>query len=161
MGGLMASAAGALSNCAAARGCGAAVERWVGVSAAGASSMEEWQISQAEQAAEWWSCAVQPSTLPSHGDAAAACSAWSWSEAGVCPLSGIPASMASVDWRVPCMGGVACASPGTGWWLCSCDCSTSMGCRGGNTPAAMAEPARPLRTSTTINMKYKPRRIPP
>lgn len=53
MGGLMASAAGALSNCAEARGKGAPVDTGPGVRAAGASSMAEWQISQAEQAAEW------------------------------------------------------------------------------------------------------------
>lgn len=52
MGGLMASAAGALSNCAEARGSRA---RGAGVSDAGRPSMAEWQISQAEQLALWWS----------------------------------------------------------------------------------------------------------
>lgn len=68
MGGLMASAAGALSNCAAARGSRAPVGRGEGVSDAGRPSMAEWQISQAEQLALWWSCVSQPSL-------------WSWQAA--------------------------------------------------------------------------------
>lgn len=55
MGGLMASAAGALSNCAEARGSRALAGRGAGVSDAGRPSMAEWQISQAEQLALWWS----------------------------------------------------------------------------------------------------------
>ena len=52
---MMASAAGALSNCAEARGSKAPAGRGAGVSDAGRPSMAEWQISQAEQLALWWS----------------------------------------------------------------------------------------------------------
>lgn len=55
MGGLMASAARALSNCAEARGSRAPAGREAGVSDAGRPSMAEWQISQAEQLALWCS----------------------------------------------------------------------------------------------------------
>ena len=78
MGGLMASAAGALSNGETARtstehaGAGSSVSR------ADTSSMAEWQISQAEQVLEWWSCAVQPEAALSQAECAA-CMPW-WLE---------------------------------------------------------------------------------
>lgn len=53
MGGLMASAAGALSNWAEASGSELPGVEGVSVDRSGVSSMAEWQISQAEQAAEW------------------------------------------------------------------------------------------------------------
>ena len=76
MGGLMASAAGALSNCAEARGSKAPAGRGVGVSDAGKPSMAEWQISQAEQAPECWGCAAQLTGVLSQV-AAVAVAAWS------------------------------------------------------------------------------------
>lgn len=82
MGGLMASAAGALSNCAALRARRGQGGWCAGVSAAGTSSMAEWQISQAEQALAWWSWAAQPVLLPSHAATstpAGTAEAWSWS----------------------------------------------------------------------------------
>ena len=82
MGGLMASAAGALSNGAAPRARRGPGGWCTGVSAAGTSSMAEWQISQAEQALAWWSWAAQPVLDPSHATAsvaAGAAKAWSWS----------------------------------------------------------------------------------
>lgn len=59
MGGLMARAAGALSNCAAERGREERCGHRVGVTAPGVSSMAEWQIPQAEQAPVWWLCPPQ------------------------------------------------------------------------------------------------------
>ena len=82
MGGLMASAAGALSNGAAPRARRGPGGWCAGVSAAGTSSMAEWQISQAEQALAWWSWAAQPVLAPSQAAtsaAAGAAEAWSWS----------------------------------------------------------------------------------
>jgi len=76
MGGLMASAKGALSNCAVVRGRWGPGERRPGVGAAGASSMAEWQISQAEQAAVWCSCAAQPAVEPSQAAEEVASSSW-------------------------------------------------------------------------------------
>lgn len=60
MGGLMARAAGALANCANARGRAERCGVGAGLSAAGPSSMAEWQMSQAEQVLVWWLCALQP-----------------------------------------------------------------------------------------------------
>ena len=82
MGGLMASAAGALSNGAALRARRGPGGWCTGVSAAGTSSMAEWQISQAEQALAWCSWAAQPVLAPLHAAASAAAGAakaWSWS----------------------------------------------------------------------------------
>ena len=53
MGGLTASAAGALAKCAEAQGGMTPESAGVGMSGAATSSMAEWQMSQAEQAAEW------------------------------------------------------------------------------------------------------------
>lgn len=76
MGGLMASAAGALSNCAAVRARRGPGGRCEGMSVAGTSSMAEWQISQAEQAPECWGCAAQLAGVLSQV-AAVAVAAWS------------------------------------------------------------------------------------
>lgn len=75
MGGLMASAAGALSNWAAASGSELPGVEGVSVDRSGVSSMAEWQISQAEQAAEWWACESQTGFSPSQG-ACRACRSW-------------------------------------------------------------------------------------
>ena len=72
MGGLMASAAGALSNCAEVTGSVAPEERRACVSATRASSMAEWQISQAEQLLVWWSGPAQAVLEPSQATEAAA-----------------------------------------------------------------------------------------
>lgn len=53
MGGLMVSAGGALSNRADAVGSGVPGRRRAQDAAGAASSIAEWQISQAEHAAEW------------------------------------------------------------------------------------------------------------
>ena len=76
MGGLMASAAGALSNGAAPRARRGPGGWCAGVSAAGTSSMAEWQISQAEQAPECWGWAAQLAGVLSQV-AAVAVAAWS------------------------------------------------------------------------------------
>ncbi len=63
MGGLMARAAGALSNCEKARGSAVRCGWGAGVTTPGASSMAEWQIPQAEQAPVWWLCPPQAPVL--------------------------------------------------------------------------------------------------
>ena len=75
MGGLMASAAGALSNGAAVSASKLPGAEGASANRAGASSMAEWQISQAEQVAEWWSCAAQPE-VESPQAVCAACIPW-------------------------------------------------------------------------------------
>jgi hypothetical protein len=81
MGGLMASAAGALSNGAALRARKGPGGCCAGASVGGTSSMAEWQISQAEQELAWWSWAAQLVPVSWHAApsaAAGATEAWSW-----------------------------------------------------------------------------------
>ena len=136
MGGLMTSAAGALSNCAQEMGSLVPEACWAGASRAAESSMAEWQIPQAEQVLAWWSCSAHEVLALSQEAATAAETAaeWACSEASY----------------TPCMLLWACASTGSG--ACWC-CVPAIGDSGASTPAAMAVPVSPRRTSTTINMK--------
>jgi len=75
MGGLMARAAGALSNCANALGRAERCGMGAGLIGPGASSIAEWQMSQAEQGLVWWLWLVQasvPSGVPWQADASVA-----------------------------------------------------------------------------------------
>lgn len=65
MGGLMASAAGALSKRSAVGGSVLPGCEGVSLDWSGVSSMAEWQISQAEQVAEWWAWESQSGLSPS------------------------------------------------------------------------------------------------
>ena len=91
MGGLMASAAGALSNCAEVTGSVVPEERCVGVSTTGASSMAEWQISQAEQLLVWWFGPAQAVLEPSQATENAA--SWSSFETVFVSASALTACM--------------------------------------------------------------------
>lgn len=161
MGGLSAGASGALSKRATALGRRKLAGRWSGIRCAGKSSMAEWQISQAEQVAEWCSsCTPQPAWQPSlaHESKAVASGARStWrrpagcSCAGLRALAGCPSCEGGRAWRV------AEVAPGA----CTTVSGAPAGGSGCKIPAAMAVPARPRRTSTTINTKRRLRRIAP
>lgn len=131
MGGLISNAAGALCKGAGVwRRC-ALGSRVAGVETPGAASMAEWQISQAEHVA--CSCG------------------WHSADASVQWLAG----SAAVLWRLA-SSWVACWAAAASWW---CAAAVGVIARGCSTPAAMAVPVRPRRTSTTMRTKKKPRRM--
>lgn len=171
MGGLMTNAAGALSNCAEPMGRAVPVAPTAGARAAGTCSMAEWQMSQAEHAAAWCSWAAQLAAPPSQAGGVA-CAAWGsvwspttggpWSDKGaavaVCVPGCPPWACASGDGLTAseCSADAASAPAGAelnaGWCECPCTAGAPAG-SGGRAPAAMAVPARPRRTNTTISTK--------